>query len=109
RVRAPFSGRIGARQISIGSLVAGSRAATSPTTLLATLVSLDPLYLDFDMSESDFLTFSRERARVGGPLANKVMIGLSDESNFTREGTLDFIDNALDRSSGTIQDRKSVV
>src|SRR6266581_9075217 len=68
RVRAPFTGRIGARQVSIGSLVAGSRAATSPTTLLATLVSLDPLYLDFDMSESDFLTFSRERARVGGPL-----------------------------------------
>ncbi|MDE2063301.1 MAG: efflux RND transporter periplasmic adaptor subunit [Bradyrhizobium sp.] len=107
-VRAPFTGRIGARQVSVGSLVAGSRAATSPTTLLATLVSLDPLYLDFDMSESDFLTFSRERARVGGPLANKVMIGLSDENNFTREGTLDFIDNALDRSSGTIHARATV-
>src|SRR5207245_7699049 len=77
-------------------------------TLLATLVSLDPLYLDFDMSESDFLTFSRERARIGGPLANKVMIGLSDENNFTREGTLDFIDNALDRSSGTIHARATV-
>jgi membrane fusion protein, multidrug efflux system len=108
RVRAPFTGRIGARQVSLGSLVAGSRAATSPTTLLATLVSLDPLYLDFDMSESDFLTFSRERARLKGPLANKVMIALSDESNFTREGTLDFIDNALDRSSGTIHARATV-
>jgi membrane fusion protein, multidrug efflux system len=108
RVRAPFAGRIGARQVSIGSLVAGSRAATSPTTLLTTLVSLDPLYLDFDMSESDFLTFSRERARVGGPLANKVVIGLSDEANFSREGTLDFIDNALDRSSGTIHARATV-
>jgi membrane fusion protein, multidrug efflux system len=108
RVRAPFSGRIGARQVSIGSLVAGSRAATSPTTLLTTLVSLDPLYLDFDMSESDFLTFSRERARVGGPLANKVAISLSDENRFAREGTLDFIDNALDRSSGTIHARATV-
>jgi len=108
RVQAPFTGRIGARQVSLGSLIAGSRAATSPTTLLATLVSLDPLYLDFDMSESDFLTFSRERARVGGPLANKVAIGLSDENNFTREGTLDFIDNALDRSSGTIHARATV-
>jgi multidrug efflux system membrane fusion protein len=108
RVRAPFTGRIGARQVSIGSLVAGSRAATSPTTLLTTLVSLDPLYLDFDMSESDFLTFSRERARIGGPLASKVLIGLSDENNFTREGTLDFIDNALDRSSGTIHARATV-
>jgi membrane fusion protein, multidrug efflux system len=108
RMRAPFTGRIGARQVSIGSLVAGSRAATSPTTLLATLVSLDPLYLDFDMSESDFLTFSRERARLKGPLANKVMIALSDENNFAREGTLDFIDNALDRSSGTIHARATV-
>jgi membrane fusion protein, multidrug efflux system len=108
RVRAPFAGRIGARQVSLGSLVAGSRAATSPTTLLTTLVSLDPLYLDFDMSESDFLTFSRERARLKGPLANKVLIGLSDENNFGREGTLDFIDNALDRSSGTIHARATV-
>jgi multidrug efflux system membrane fusion protein len=108
RVTAPFSGRIGARQVSIGSLVAGSRAAVSPTTLLTTLVSLDPLYLDFDMSESDYLTFARERARVSGPLANKVAIGLSDENAFAREGTLDFVDNALDRSSGTIHARATV-
>ena len=108
RVLAPFTGRIGARQVSIGSLIAGSRAATSPTTLLTTLVSLDPLYLDFDMSESDFLTFSRERARLKGPLANKVVIGLSDENSFTRDGTLDFIDNTLDRSSGTIHARATV-
>jgi len=108
RVRAPFTGRIGARQVSLGSLIAGSRSATSPTTLLATLVSLDPLYLDFDMSESDFLTFSRERAHNPGPLANKVLIALSDEDGFKREGTLDFIDNALDRSSGTIHARATV-
>jgi RND family efflux transporter MFP subunit len=107
-VLAPFTGRIGARQVSLGSLVAGSRAATSPTTLLATLVSLDPLYLDFDMSESDFLTFSRERARLKGPLANQIVLGLSDENSFSREGTLDFIDNALDRSSGTIHARATV-
>jgi multidrug efflux system membrane fusion protein len=107
-VVAPFTGRIGARQVSLGSLIAGSRAATSPTTLLTTLVSLDPLYLDFDMSESDFLTFSRERAHNPGPLANKVLIALSDEDGFKREGKLDFIDNALDRSSGTIHARATV-
>jgi RND family efflux transporter MFP subunit len=108
RVTAPFTGRIGARQVSIGSLVAGSRAAVSPTTLLATLVSLDPLYLDFDMSESDYLTFARERARLAGPLADRVLIGLSDENSLTREGTLDFVDNSLDRSSGTIHARATV-
>jgi membrane fusion protein, multidrug efflux system len=108
RVTAPFTGRIGARQVSIGDLIAGSRAAVSPTTLLATLVSLDPLYLDFDMSESDYLTFSRERARVGGPLADNIAFGLSDETSFKRQGTLDFVDNALDRSSGTIHARATV-
>ena len=107
-ITAPFTGRIGAHQVSIGSLVAGSRAATSPTTLLATLVSLDPIYLDFDMSESDYLTFSRERARLSGPAADEVAISLSDENSFTRQGTLDFVDNALDRSSGTIHARATV-
>jgi multidrug efflux system membrane fusion protein len=108
RVAAPFTGRIGARQVSVGSLIAGSRAAVSPTTLLATLVSLDPIYLDFDMSESDYLAFSRQRARLGGPLADKVVIGLSDENTFPRQGTLDFVDNSLDRSSGTIHARATV-
>jgi membrane fusion protein, multidrug efflux system len=107
-ITAPFSGRIGARQMSIGGLIAGSRAAASPTTLLATLVSLDPIYLDFDMSESDYLTFSRERAHLPRPLADKVAISLSDETTFARQGTLDFVDNALDRSSGTIHARATV-
>ena len=108
RVTAPFSGRIGARRVSVGDLVAGSRAATSPTTLLATLVSLDPIYLDFNMSESDYLAFSRERARLSGPIANGVVISLSDESSFTRQGTLDFVDNVLNATSGTIRARATV-
>jgi membrane fusion protein, multidrug efflux system len=108
RITAPFTGRIGTHLVSVGNLIAGSRAATSPTTLLATLVSLDPIYLDFDMSESDFLTFSRARARLMGTLAEKVEIALSDEPQFTRQGTLDFVDNVLDRSSGTIHARATV-
>jgi len=43
---APFTGRMGTHLVSVGNLIAGSRTATSPTTLLATLVSLDPIYLD---------------------------------------------------------------
>jgi membrane fusion protein, multidrug efflux system len=108
RITAPFTGRIGARLVSIGSLVAGSRASTSPTTLLTTLVSLDPIYLDFDMSESDYLTFARERVRLSGPLANQIVISLGDEDRYTRTGTLDFIDNSLNRSSGTIHARATV-
>jgi RND family efflux transporter MFP subunit len=108
QIRAPFTGRIGTHLVSVGNLIAGSRAATSPTTLLATLVSLDPVHLDFDMSESDYLTFSRERAKMKGSLADKVEIALSDESMFVRQGTLDFVDNMLDRSSGTIHARATV-
>ena len=108
RITAPFTGRIGTHLVSVGNLIAGSRAATSPTTLLATLVLLDPIYLDFDMSESDFLTFSRDRARRNQGLANKVEIALGDETEFARQGTLDFVDNALNRSSGTIHARATV-
>jgi membrane fusion protein, multidrug efflux system len=108
RITAPFSGRIGRHLVSIGNLIAGSRAATSPTTLLATLVSLDPIYLDFDMSESDYETFSRYRAQAGGALGNHVEIALNDDDRFSREGILDFVDNELDRSSGTIHARATI-
>jgi len=109
RVRAPFSGRIGTHLVSVGNLIAGSRAATSPTTLLATIVSLDPIWLNFDMSESDYLAFSRERAGRSGSLAEKVELALSDEPDFHRQGTLDFIDNVLDRSSGTLHARATIL
>ncbi len=108
RITAPFTGRIGTHLVSVGNLIAGSRTATSPTTVLTTLVSLDPIYLDFDMSESDFLTFSRDRARLKGGPADKIEIALSDETEFARQGTLDFVDNALNRSSGTIHARATV-
>src|SRR5215470_13188833 len=108
RITAPFSGRIGTHLVSVGNLIAGSRAATSPTTLLATLVSLDPVYLDFDMSEADYLQYSRDRLRQRGSLADKVKIALSDEKEFARQGTLDFVDNVVDRSSGTIHARATV-
>ena len=60
------------------------------------------------MSESDYLTFSRERAKQQGVLADKVEIALSDETDFSRQGSLDFVDNVLDRSSGTIHTRATV-
>src|SRR6267378_5651312 len=108
RITAPFTGRIGSHLVSVGNLVAGSRAGTSPTTLLATLVSVDPIYLNFDMSEADYMTFQRERQQQKGPLADKVQISLADEKGFTHEGTLDFVDNTLDRSSGTIHARATI-
>ena len=108
RITAPFTGRIGTHLVSVGNLIAGSRAASSPTTLLATLVSIDPIYLNFDMSEADYMKFLRERQSQTGPLADKVKVALIDETGFSRQGTLDFVDNRLDRSSGTIHARATI-
>ena len=106
RLVAPFTGRIGAHQVSIGNLVSGSRAGSSPTTLLATLVSLDPIYLDFDMSEADYLAW---RGAHPDPEAHgEIMVSTGDDARYTRRGTLDFIDNAVDRGSGTIHARATV-
>ena len=108
RITAPFTGRIGTHLVSVGNLIAGSRTATSPTTLLATLVSLDPIYLDFDMSESDFLTYSKYREHLKGAHVQKVEVAFGDDKQYTRKGVFDFLDNVLDRSSGTIHARATV-
>ncbi|MGD0105756.1 MAG: efflux RND transporter periplasmic adaptor subunit [Rhodopila sp.] len=103
---APFTGRIGAHLVSIGNLVSGSRGGTSPTTLLATIVSLDPIHIDFDMSEADYLAY--QEAIRGTSVRPDVAISLDGDGNFDRHGTLDFIDNAVNRSSGTIHARATV-
>lgn len=108
RIRAPFTGRIGTHLVSAGNLVSGSRAGSGATTLLTTLVSIDPIYLNFDMSESDYMAFARQREKQKGPLASQVEISLADETVFDRKGTLDFVDNTLERSSGTIHARATV-
>jgi membrane fusion protein, multidrug efflux system len=108
RVTAPFTGRISAHRVSVGSLVSGSRAGSSPTTLLTTLVSLDPIHLDFDMSESDYLAYERAHRAPGADIDGTVDIALGDENHFDRHGTLDFVDNAVDRGSGTIHVRATV-
>jgi RND family efflux transporter MFP subunit len=108
RVYSPFTGRIGKHQVSIGNLIGGSRTANGPTTLLATLVSLDPIYFDFDMSEADFLLFSKYRAGTEGSHIRQVALAVGDDKGYRRKGTFDFLDNVLDRSSGTIHARATV-
>ncbi|MGF6505838.1 efflux RND transporter periplasmic adaptor subunit [Paraburkholderia sp. 32] len=108
QIYAPFTGRMGTHLVSVGNLISGSRAASSPTTLLATIVSLDPIYLNFDISENDYATFQQTREQQKGPLADLVNLSPTGATGFTRQGTLNFIDNTLDRSSGTIHARATV-
>jgi RND family efflux transporter MFP subunit len=106
QVTAPLGGRIGAHLVSVGNLVSGSREGSSASTLLATIVSLDPIYLDFDMSEADYRAY--QRAHGGGAPQDEVAISLDGDERFDHYGTLDFIDNAVNRSSGTIRARATV-
>ncbi len=103
QVKAPFRGRVSSHRVSIGSLVSGSRAGSSPTTLLTTIVSIDPIYLNFDMSENDYLAYAR--AHPEGTSSAQVDFRLGDEDHETRQAKLDFIDNTIDRASGTIRAR----
>ena len=108
-VTAPFTGRIGAHLVSVGSLVSGSRGGAGPTTLLAKIVSLDPIHLDFDMSEADYIAWRRVHPAEAGQLPDgDVAISLGGDGRYDRHGTLDFVDNALDRSSGTVHARATV-
>lgn len=106
RILAPVGGRIGRREVSDGNLVSGGAGAGN--TLLTTIVSLDPIYFIFDMSESDFIQY--QRAVQAGKLQSTrdsvpVFARLRDEPDWPREGKLNFVDNQVDRSAGTIRVR----
>jgi multidrug efflux system membrane fusion protein len=109
RITAPLTGRISQHRVSIGNLIQGGVGA-SGSTMLTTIVSLDPIYLDFDVSEGDYLTYQRfvQSQHGGNPVDRTVEADLSDEQGWKRRGVLDFMDNQMDRSSGTIHARASV-
>ncbi len=102
-IRAPFDGRISDRAVNVGALVVENNS------VVATLVSTDPIYLAFTGSEADFLKYSRlslngnrESSRTA---ANPVEARLIDESGWPHKGVMNFVDNELDPGSGTIRAR----
>jgi RND family efflux transporter MFP subunit len=109
-LRAPISGRIGDRRVSEGNLVTGGTSGN--TTLLATIVSIDPIRFEFTFDEASFLRYERfgkESKDVTGREAGvEVAVKLIDEADFARKGRMDFVDNVIERSSGTIRGRASL-
>jgi RND family efflux transporter MFP subunit len=106
-LRAPVAGRIGDRRVSVGNLVTGG--AGGNTTLLATIVSTDPIRFEFTFDEAAYLRYERlskrgqdVTSREGGVY---VSLRLIDEPDFMHSGSLDFVDNVIDRASGTIRGR----
>ena len=98
KVRAPISGRISRAEVTAGNLVqAGPPAAAT----LTTIVSLDPIYVYFDGDEQAYLKY------VGSASSPKtkrsVYVGLANETGFPHQGIIDFVDNRIDPSAGTIR------
>jgi len=104
-LRAPVSGRIGDRRVAAGNLVTGG--TTGNTTLLATINSVDPIRFEFTMDETSYLHYVR-LAGDGTTAPERevpVKLKLIDEPTFSHVGKTDFVDNAIDRASGTIRGR----
>lgn len=103
RVRAPISGLVSRAAITAGNLV------TSGETLLTTVVSVDPIYVEFEGDEQVFLKYAdlaRKGERSNSQDANTPMwVGLADEDDTPHEGALVFIDNELNPQTGTIRAR----
>lgn len=109
RVRAPIGGRISQNFVSVGNVISGGQAGS---TLLTTIVAIDPIQFVFDASETDYLRYNRMNAagqrRTSRDVANPVRIRLLDETAFAHVGTMDFVDNRLDGATGTIRGRALV-
>ncbi len=104
-VRAPVAGRVSRTRITPGNLVSTGNDAT----LLTTLVTDDPLYFYFTLSEADAQRLLRSRAFSSGDEADRaVTLKLSDEKIFSHPGLIDFIDNQIDPHSGTVELRAVV-
>lgn len=106
-LRAPITGRIGDRRASPGNYVTGG--AIPSTTLLATIVSTNPIRFEFSFNESDYLKFARLQDRGTKAFSRNsdtpVELKLLDEKDFVHKGSIDFVDNVIDQSSGAIRGR----
>jgi RND family efflux transporter MFP subunit len=105
-VKAPIAGRISRKFVSEGNLVQGG---AGESTLLTTIVALDPIYFYFDVDERSYLGYTRlgltgERAS-SRDVANPVEVALADEKTFGHKGKIDFVDNRLDAATGTMRGR----
>src|SRR5947209_15792848 len=106
-VTAPITGRLSRHPVSVGNLVQGSDNGGS--TLLTTIVSMDPIYIYFDVDEATYLKNNKLWFEGKRPSSrdtpNPVQVTLTGETKPSHEGKMDFIDNRLDVSTGTLRSR----
>ncbi len=105
-IAAPITGRIGRKLVSEGNYLTGGSGSG---TLLTTIVSTDPVYFYFDVSESEFLKYQRFGSAMTQPGAQvsevPVELALQNEAGFPHKGRMSFIDNRIDQSTGSLRVR----
>jgi membrane fusion protein, multidrug efflux system len=105
-VTAPISGRASRHLVSVGNLVQGSEGSS---TLLTSIVSLDPIYIYFDIDEATYLKYNRLWFEGKRPSSrdnpNPVEVTLTGETKPSHNGAVNFLDNQLDVSTGTLRGR----
>ncbi|MCE3285731.1 MAG: efflux transporter, family, subunit, partial [Steroidobacteraceae bacterium] len=102
-VRAPVDGRAGRALVTVGNL------AQADSTVLTTIVSLDPMHVYFEADEQTFLEYAAASRRGEHRTnASPVRVGLANEPGFPHPGTVDFVDNQVDPRTGTIRARAVV-
>ena len=104
RVLAPFDGIVTARQVSIGELVGGSG-----TQVLATIVQLDPIYVNFSASERDVLhvrdILYKRGQKASNLLGTPIEVGLQTDQGYPHKGKLDYIAPTVNQGTGTLAAR----
>ena len=105
-VLAPMAGRVSRHLVSVGNLVQGSEGNA---TLLTSIVTLDPIYIYFDVDEATYLKNNKlwfeGRRPSSRDTPNPVQVTLTGETKPSHDGKMDFLDNRLDVSTGTLRSR----
>lgn len=105
-VRAPITGRISRKMVTPGNLINGG---AGQATMLTTVTALDPIYCYVEADENSVLKYqrlARQKKRVSARDTKiPALLALADETDFKRRGFVDFVDNRLDPSTGTLQAR----
>lgn len=102
QIQSPVDGKISRKYVDVGNLVGAGE-----NTLLANVVALDPIYVYFNASESEYLNYTKD---VRGNLADEpnklpIYLNLANEEEYAHHGRLDYLDNMVDPETGTIQIR----
>jgi multidrug efflux system membrane fusion protein len=110
QVKAPVAGRVSRAEITPGNLVV---VGATGGPLLTTVVSIDPIYVNFDADERSLVRIQKANIARDGAASPEniraaeapVLVGLAEENDFSHRGTIDFVDNQVDPSTGTIHVR----